>query len=183
MDKNIQHIISGCIKNKRKSQHELYNLYYAYGISIGIRYVKSESDALEILNDAFMKVFSNIKKFKKEQPFKPWFRRIVVNTAINHMKKNHKLKLQAELDEAYNLASREDILSKIGYQELIKLVQSLSTAYRTVFNMYAIDGYKHEEISRELGITVGTSKSNLFKARMVLQKMISKQLKIEHAGV
>jgi len=180
MDKEIQTILKGCHKQDRKAQHELYKLYYAYGMSVGIRYVKSEGDAIEVLNDSFMKVFSNIKKFDTTQSFKPWFRKIVVNTALNHMKKNKKFKLQADLDEAYHISTKEEILSKIGYKELIKLVQSLSTAYRTVFNMYVIDGYKHEEISNELGISIGTSKSNLSKARSILQKKVINHLELQH---
>jgi len=181
MDLNFQNTIKLCLQNDRKAQKELYRLYYAYGMSIGIRYVKSEQEAIEILNDSFMKVFANLKKYALDKPFKPWFRKIVVNTALNHMKKNYKLDLQTELDEAKHISSREDILSRIGYQELISLVQSLSAAYRTVFNMYVIDGYKHEEISNELGISIGTSKSNLSKARVILKKKITNKLKTYHA--
>lgn len=181
VDTDLQHILNQCSKNDRKGQQELYKLFYSYGMSIGVRYVQSESEAVEILNDSFMKVFSNIKKYDSSQPFKPWFRKIVVNTALNHMKKNHKLKLQTELDDRVQPSAREEILSKIGYQELLNLVQSLSAAYRTVFNMYVIDGYKHEEISNQLGITVGTSKSNLSKARAILQQRIINQLEITNA--
>jgi len=176
MDANLQDILAGCSKNERKAQHELYKLYYAYGMSVSIRYVNNEGEAIEILNDSFMKVFTNIKKFDTAHPFKSWFRKIVVNTALNHMKKNSKLKMQSELNEAIHVSDREDILSRIGYKELIKLVQSLSTAYRAVFNMYVIDGFKHEEISNALGISVGTSKSNLSKARVILQRKVVKYL-------
>jgi len=141
-----------------------------------MRYSRNEDDAVEIVNDSFMKVFKNIDKFNAQQPFKPWFRRILINTSINHLKKNEKFKKQESMDNHRDIMATEDILSKINYQEMIKLVQTLSTAYRTVFNMYVIDGFKHNEIAKILGISVGTSKSNLAKAKGKLREMISRNL-------
>lgn len=181
MEENLQDIINGCRKSKRKSQHDLYKLYYAYGMSIGIRYVKNEDDAIHVLNDSFMKVYRRISKYDSKYDFKPWFRKIVVNTAIDHIKKQKSMHMKSQIEDAEYISTREDILSRIGYKELIKLVQSLSTAYRTVFNMYVIDGFKHEEIAKSLNISVGTSKSNLSKARAQLRDLVSKQLNIEHA--
>jgi len=181
MEENLQDILNGCRRGDRSSQHDLYKLYYAYGMSVGIRYVKNEDEAIHILNDSFMKVFTRISKYDNKYDFKPWFRKIVVNTAIDYIKKQKKLHMKSQIDEASNISSREDILSRIGYKELIGLVQSLSTAYRTVFNMYVIDGFKHEEIANKLNISIGTSKSNLSKARAQLRDMVSQQLNIEHA--
>jgi len=181
MEDNLQHILQGCRKKQRNSQHELYKLFYAYGMSIGIRYVKNEDEAIQILNDSFMKVFTRIHKFDDQYDFKPWFRKIVVNTSIDYMKKKKHLQMKSQIEDAKYISDREDILSRIGYKELINLVQSLSTAYRTVFNMYVIDGYKHDEIAKTLNISVGTSKSNLSKARAQLRDMISQQLKLQHA--
>ena len=181
MEENLPNIIQGCRNADRKSQHELYKLYYSYGMSVGIRYVKNEDEAIHILNDSFMKVFTRISKFDSKYDFKPWFRKIVVNTAIDYMKKQKQLQMKSQIEDANNVSSREDILSRIGYKDLITLVQSLSTAYRTVFNMYVIDGFKHNEIAKILNISVGTSKSNLSKARAQLRDMVTKQLNIEHA--
>ena len=181
MEENLQHILKGCRKQNRKSQHELYKLFYAYGMSIGIRYVKNEDEAIHVLNDSFMKVFTRIKTYDDRYDFKPWFRKIVVNTSINYMKKQKQLQMKSQIEDAKHISDREDILSRIGYKELINLVQSLSTAYRTVFNMYVIDGYKHDEIAKTLNISVGTSKSNLSKARAQLRDMITQQLKLKHA--
>ena len=128
-----------------------------------------------------MKVFTRIKKYDEKYDFKPWFRKIVVNTSIDYMKKQKQLQMKSQIEDAKNISDREDILSRIGYKELINLVQSLSTAYRTVFNMYVIDGYKHDEIAKTLNISVGTSKSNLSKARAQLRDMITQQLKLQHA--
>jgi len=169
-------IINGCYKRDRESQHALYKLYYPYAMSIGIRYVNNESEAISIVNDSFLKVFKYIKKYDTEKPFKPWFRKILVNTAISYIKRQKKFKMETELNEANEMASQEDILSRIGYKELIAMVQSLSTAYRTVFNMYVIDGFKHKEIAAELGITEATSKSNLTRARAKLQELVTKEI-------
>lgn len=169
-------IIQGCRQQDRSSQNALYRLFYPYGMSICIRYAGSEAEAISMLNDGFLKVFRHIKKFDTEQPFKPWFRKIVINTAINQIKKDKRFKKEVGMDEARHLPASEDILSRIGYKELMEMVQSLSTAYRTVFNMYVIDGFKHQEIADSLGISVATSKSNLVRARTKLKDMLTAKL-------
>ncbi len=173
---DFNQIIQGCCKRDRSSQNALYRLFYPYGMSICIRYVDSEAEAISVVNDGFLKVFRNIKKFNLEQPFKPWFRKIVVNTAINHVKKQKKFKMEISMEEAKNIPAGEDILSHIGYKELMAMVQSLSASYRTVFNMYVIDGFKHLEIAEKLGISVSTSKSNLTRARAKLQELVTAKL-------
>jgi len=142
--------------------------------------VDSEAEAISVVNDSFLKVFRNAKKFNLEEPFKPWFRQIVVNTAINHIKQQKKFKQEVSMEEAKNIASGEEILSYINYKELIALVQSLSAAYRTVFNMYVIDGFKHEEIAKKLGISVSTSKSNLTRARAKLRELVLEKLNFRY---
>jgi RNA polymerase sigma-70 factor (ECF subfamily) len=170
-------LIKGCRKRRRESQKELYRRYYAYGMSIALRYAESRDEAAMILNDAYMKAFSNIKQYDINRPFKAWFRRIIINTAINHFHKNEK-KRQAEIMAAdlEQVSVPETITSGISYQEIIAMVQELSPAYRTVFNLYVIEGYKHQEIAEMLGISIGTSKSNLSKAKRNLQVMLEKRL-------
>jgi len=180
-DKELESILRGCRKQQRENQQALYQLYYAYGMSITIRYVANEAEALTILNDGFLKVFRNIKKFDPQQDFKPWFRRVIINTAINYIKKQKQYKKSVSMEEASHLSDREEILSRISYQELIGMVQSLSLAYRTVFNLYVIDGFKHEEIAKKLGISVSTSKSNLVRARKKLQELVQKEYNTKYA--
>lgn len=180
MNPNFNHIIKACIKRDRKAQNELYRLYYSYGMSIAIRYINIEDEAIEIVNDSFMKAFKNLSKYDQKLDFKPWFRKIVVNTSIDQIKKIKKLRMNTDIKAAEHVSMKEDILSRIGYKELMTMVQTLSTAYRAVFNMYVIDGYKHDEIAQKLNISVGTSKSNLSKARAVLQKRIAEQLNITY---
>lgn len=181
MENNLIHIIQACIKRDRKAQNELYRLYYSYGMSIAVRYIHNEDEAIEIVNDSYMKAFKNLTKYDQKFDFKPWFRKIVVNTSLDQIKKVKKLRMNTDIKAAENVSMREDILSRIGYKELMTMVQTLSTAYGAVFNMYVIDGYKHDEIAKKLNISVGTSKSNLFKARAVLQKRIAEQLNITYA--
>ena len=150
-------------------------MFYAYGMSITLRYANSRDEAAEILNDAFMKVFSNIKKFDRNRSFKPWFRRIVINTAINQYHKTKKHRQLEELDLSKNGVHKEEqVVSGISYDEIIEMVQELSPAYRTVFNLYVIEGFKHREIADMLDIAVGTSKSNLAKAKRNLQSILEK---------
>lgn len=173
----LKKIIKGCRKRRRESQKELYKMFYAYGMSITLRYADSRDQAAAILNDAFMKVFTNIKKYDTKRPFKPWLRKIIINTAINHFHKNKHNRQWEELEMAkHNMGIEETIISGISYQEIIDMVQQLTPAYRTVFNLYVIEGFKHKEIAEMLGITVGTSKSNLAKAKRNLQSILEKNL-------
>lgn len=179
-NEDFDQIIRGCRKKERISQNLLYRRYYSYGMSICIRYVENESDAIYLVNDGFLKVFRNIKKFDSQRPFKPWFRKIMVNTSINHIKKQKKFKMEVSLDRANHFPATENILSLIGYKELMAMIQSLSPMYRTVFNMYLIDGFKHKEIAAELGISVSTSKSNLTRARAKLREMVAAKMSIPY---
>lgn len=178
--KTLNDILEGCLERSRSSQHELYKLYYSYAMSVAIRYVLNEPEAVSIVNDSFLKVFRNIEKFERGSDIKPWLRRIVVNTALDFLKTQKKIKMEVDIDDQYDLSATEEILSKIAYQDLLAMISKLSQAYRTVFNLYVIDGYKHDEIAGQLGISAGTSKSNLSKARKALQKMIVSQLGLQH---
>ncbi|MGK7370472.1 MAG: RNA polymerase sigma factor [Candidatus Halalkalibacterium sp. M3_1C_030] len=171
----LKKIIKGCRKRRRKSQKKLYKMFYAYGMSIALRYAESRDEAAEILNDAFMKVFTNIKDYDPERAFKPWLRRILINTAINHYhsKKSHREMDSVEIADE-TLGREEKIIPGITYDEIIEMVQQLSPAYRTVFNLYVIEGFKHREIAEMLDIAVGTSKSNLAKAKKNLQSILEK---------
>lgn len=169
----IRELIIGCRKKDRKSQKGLYQLFYSYAMKMCIRYARDKEEALELVNDGFMRVFVNIHKYDPQQPFKPWLSTIMINTSIDHYRKQIRKMEMEELNARHDTEDRENILSSIHYDDLIRLVQELSVAYRTVFNLFAIDGYSHEEIAAMLSISVGTSKSNLFKAREQLKKMLS----------
>jgi RNA polymerase sigma factor (sigma-70 family) len=152
------------------------------------RYTSKQDDALEILNDGFLKIFREIHHYKPAyadvvSSFKGWLRKIMVYTAIDHYRKYHKHQMVTQLDDVvYQMASvNEDALDKLSYEEIIRAVQELSPGYRTVFNLFVIEGLSHDEIATQLGISTGTSKSNLFKARLQLQKILFKKHQIQAA--
>ncbi|MBT1704722.1 RNA polymerase sigma factor [Fulvivirgaceae bacterium PWU20] len=164
----------------RASQKLLYQKFYSYGMSICLRYADTRDDAAVILNDGFMKIFKNISQFDLSKSFKPWFRKVMINTAINHYHEKQRQIQAEELEKADKEANVEKIISGISYDEIISLLQKLSPAYRTVFNLHVIEGYTHEEIASMLGISVGTSKSNLSKAKEALRKILSDFFEVDY---
>ena len=152
------------------------------------RYANKQEDAVEILNDGFLKIFREIHHYKPAyadviSSFKGWLRKIMVYTAIDHFRKNQKHQMVTQLDNVgYHAPSvHEDAIDKLSYEEIIRAIQELSPGYRTVFNLFIIEGLSHDEIARHLGISTGTSKSNLSKARRQLQKILFKQNDIKIA--
>lgn len=168
-------LIGGLSKNDGKSQELLYKQFYSYGMSICLRYTSTREEAVEVLNDGFMKVFTKIDHYDENYAFKSWFRRILINTAINHNKKSINNQHHLGLDQVVEVNDGGgQALSELSYAELIQCVQSLSPSYRMVFNLYVIEGYTHEEIAEQLGISVGASKSNLSRARENLREILKR---------
>jgi len=166
-------LIEGCKKRDRESQRLLYKHYYAYAMSICTRYSRTREEAREILNDGFMKVFSKIDQYNPETSFQGWLRRTMINTAIDHYRKEVKHYNQVSIHDDESSVSIPVIPEDdLAHQDLVSLIQQLSPAYRAVFNLYVVDGHNHKEISKILGISEGTSKSNLLKAREVLRKKL-----------
>jgi len=180
-DVDIRPILEGCLLAHRASQKKLYQHYYNYAMSISLRYASNRDEASEILNDAFMKIFTNLEKFDLGKPFKPWLRKILINTAINHYHKKQREMHIEEMKNAKNESDTEKILSGITYQEVVGLLQKLPPAYRTVFNLHVIEGYSHEEIANMLHIAIGTSKSNLFKAKEQLKIILNDFFEADYA--
>lgn len=168
----MQGIIKGCIQKDRSSQYLLYKELYSYGMGICRRYALNEFDAADVLNDGFLKVFTNIDKYEESRPFKAWFARIITNTAIDNYRMNLKFYDHDDISDHEYIGQGAAVYDHLAYKDLLSLIQGLSPAYRMVFNLYAIDGYSHEEIAALLNISVGTSKSNLFKARQKLQERL-----------
>ncbi len=175
----LEHIIQGCIKANRDSQKQLYKLYYGFSMSICLRYSAHYTEAEEIVNDGFLKIFNKIEEFgpsykNYEASFVGWIKKIFIYTAIDHYRKNNRSVTMPILDDRHLeiIENSSSPLDHMSYKEIIALVQKLSPIYRTVFNLYVLDGFKHEDISKQLNISVGTSKSNLAKARMNIQKML-----------
>jgi len=170
----VKQFIEGCIRNDRQSQQALYKHFYSFAMGICLRYANSRPDAAGILNDSFYKVFKNIGSYDPSKAFQPWLGKIVSNTAIDFYRTN--LKFAQHID-IYTMDHPPPMITDydhLAYADLLKMVQCLTPAYRTVFNMFAVDGYSHEEIASILEISIGTSKSNLYKARQKLQEMLVK---------
>ena len=174
--------IKGCALNKRESQKKLYGSFYGYAMAICDRYANNQEDAVEIINDGFLKIFREIHHFEPAyadvvSSFKGWLRKIMIYTAIDYFRKYNKHQPPADLETVVHQvpAYFSDGLDRLSHEEIIRSVQQLSPGYRAVFNLFIIDGLSHEEIANHLEISVGTSKSNLAKARRQLQKILFKQ--------
>lgn len=130
------------------------------------------AEAKEVVNDGFMKVFAKINQYQQDAPFKGWLRKIMINASIDQYRKELKHQHHAAIELAASSSVQAEAITRLSHEELMQLVQQLSPAYRTVFNLYVIDGYTHEEIGKLIGISSGTSKSNLMKARENLRGML-----------
>lgn len=160
-----EELIKGCKREQLKYQEGLYKHFYGFAMSVCIRYAPCREDALEILNDAFMKVFSNIKNFDKERPFRAWFRRILVNTSLDHYRTNRRYRLHIELDNEQIEAEPEmNHNVSLKTDEILALMDQLTPIQRLVFNLHKIEGYHHDEIAGMLHIAPGTSRSHMSRA-------------------
>jgi len=175
-------IIQGCIKGNSSSQQFIYKKFYGKMLGVCMRYSKDREEARDILQDGFLKVFTNIKLYEGRGSFEGWVRKIIVNTALDYIRKNKQLIQYADSDyvdenaEEVQEEGNNDDYENISAQEIMEAVQQLPTAYRTVFNMFVVDGFSHQEIAEQLGINIGTSKSNLSKAKVNLKKIIDKKI-------
>jgi len=177
----LEKIIAGCVKGDRESQRRLYELYYSKMMGVCVRYASNREEAKDLLHDGFLKIFDHIKKFNHTGSFEGWVRRIMINTTIDHFRKNKHVFLK-DTNEFQNIENEEpdlDILSQLRTEDILKAVQKLSPAYRAVFNLYVIEGYTHKEVAEELGISIGTSKSNLAKAKNNLKKIVPLEMNVE----
>jgi len=168
--------IDACVRNERWAQKRLYEEHYSQMMGVCLRYARNEHDALDILQEGFIKVFRNITKYQPGTTLAAWIRRIMVNTAIDYYRKNIRRRTE-DLDTASELKSMDaDAISQCSEKEILEAVQQLTPAYRVVFNLYVIEGYSHKEIAELMEITESTSRSNLVKSRMKLRAIINKKL-------
>ena len=173
-------IIDGCLKHSRKAQQQLYDKYSRYLLGVCIRYSTDRSEAEDVLQDVFVRVFFNIEEYSGAGSFQGWLRRVAVNTAITNYHKNLKHRYHVDIDEYKTvetgaLSFEEDLFSA---DELHNVLNSLPAGYKMVFNLYAIEGYKHREIAGMLKIDVNTSKSQYSRARALLREKLGKLRKI-----
>ena len=175
---NIDQVISGCKKGDRRAQELLYRSFYRVMMNLCLRYTKNESDALEVLNTGFYKVYKNIATYNAEKAtVYTWIRTIIINSCLDFIKaKSGKLKW-TELDQAASADLPPDVFLKMSATEILLLIRQLPPATQAVFNLYVMEGFNHKEIAKLLGISEGTSKWHLSEARKLLQDLIKKQKK------
>ena len=172
LEHSEEDFIKACVHRERWAQKMLYEKYYSGMIGVCLRYSSNREEALDILHDGFIKVFNNIKQYKPGTSLYSWMRRIMINTAIDHFRKEKRRRTD-DLENAPNQASQEPgAISRLTEQEILSSVQQLSPVYRTVFNLYVIEGFSHREVASVLDISESTSRSNLAKARANLRDML-----------
>jgi len=171
LDYRIEDIIEKCKSCDRLSQEKLYLVYSKKLFGISLRYAKNYDEAQDILHDAFIKIFQNIKQLKEVKAAEGWMKRIVINTALEHFRNMKNTEPIHEI-RVLKQESPHEIESIVNEKDLLKLIQGLSPQYRMVFNLYAIEGYNHKEIGKMLKISEGTSKSDLSRARVILQEKV-----------
>lgn len=172
LNNQLDNIIKRCQQSDSRAQKELYDLFGKKMYGVCLRYGGNHSEAQDILHDGFLKIFGKIGQFEFKGSFEGWMRRIFVNTALERFRNQYKVINIQDGWRDIKEDSYEHITSNITAEELVALIQELSPKYRVVFNMYAIEGYSHKEIAELLGINEGTSKSNLSRARMILQDKV-----------
>ena len=170
-------LIENCISGNRKSQKELYDMYAPKMFAICLRYTKNQMDAEDTLQEGFVKLYNNLHRFRGEGSFDGWVRRIFVNTAIEHIRKKNLNITNGEGLENSIADKRKSALDNLYEKDIIKTSMKLSEGYRTVFNLYAVEGFSHKEIANHLGITESTSKSQFSRAKAILRNVINNKAK------
>ncbi|MGB3076102.1 MAG: sigma-70 family RNA polymerase sigma factor [Chitinophagales bacterium] len=169
----LHELIKGCLSENRNCQQELFNLFAGRMMTLCIRYCGNRHDAEDALQEGFIKVFDHISEFRNEGAFEGWMRKIFVNTSLAHLRKSHVKYENSPLDQVDVEPEDHSLTDHYAAQELLDFITALPAGYRTVFNMFALEGYNHKEIATLLQITEATSRTQFFKARKALRAMIS----------
>jgi RNA polymerase sigma-70 factor (ECF subfamily) len=167
----LENLIKSCIKQNRQAQEELYNLYKGILFVLSLRYCQNEAEAEDNLHDAFIEIFVNIKNYKGTGSFEGWIKKIVIYKAINRFKQ--KIILTSIKDDYAQDTTIDDLETDLSLDYLLSIIQELPNQYRLVFNLFELDNYSHQEIAQMLSISEGTSKSNLFRAKLLLKEKIN----------
>lgn len=176
-------LINGCLAGNRRIQELLYQRFAPKMYAVCLRYANNTDDAQDLLQEGFIKVYRNLEKFRREGSFEGWVRRVFVNTAIEHYRRKVNLSTIGEKEERTIEDGTFNVLDQLAEKDIIQLVQELSPGYRSVFNMYVIEGYSHKEIGDLLDISEGTSKSQLARAKAILQKKVQEFLDTKHKSI
>lgn len=168
-------LIEQCRNGQRKAQRDLFERHAGTMLAVCSRYISDKSEAEDVMITAFAKVFDKLNQFKHEGSFEGWIRRIMVNESLTYIRRNKHMYLEVDIEDAHRQPDYAVLDNHLHAEDLMKLVEQLPTGYRTVFNMYAIEGFSHKEIAEAMGISENTSKSQLSRARAMLQKHLLKR--------
>jgi RNA polymerase sigma-70 factor (ECF subfamily) len=181
VDKKLeQELIRDCISGNGKAQKRLYDQYSKIMFGICLRYSNSYDDAKDILQDGFVKVFTKMSQFSSSGSFEGWMKRIFINTALEHYRANKNFQNQADVEFAGDKPHHDFTIEKMSQKEILVILNNMSPGYRNVLNLFIVEGYSHAEIAEMMGISEGTSKSQLSRARVILQNEILKRQKSTH---
>lgn len=169
---NEKELIKGCLENDAVCQKKLYDQFAGTMYAICLRYASHQEEAKDFLQEGFLKIFRSLSSFSFKGSFEGWMKRIFVNTALEEIRKKGRLILQEEPDHSDLITSESTVTQNLTLQHLLRVIQTLPDGYRTVFNLYVIDGFQHNEIAAMLGISESTSKTQLRKARLALQEKL-----------
>jgi len=178
---SINELLEGCRAGNRKMQEALYRQTASKMLVVCMRYAKDRMEAEDVLQMGYIKVFQKVNEYRGDGAFEGWIRKVMVNTAIESYRKNLRSLSVVPIEDAYDQPSTGFDFSRLGMQDLLKVIQKLADGYRVVFNMYIIEGYSHKEIAETLGISEGASKSQLSRARAILKEEIIKMEGINYA--
>ncbi|MCE2711069.1 MAG: sigma-70 family RNA polymerase sigma factor [Cryomorphaceae bacterium] len=168
-------LIKDCLNGNVRAQKTLFDRFAPKMLGVCMRYCKSKEQAEDVLQDGFVKVFIKLAEFKHEGSFEGWIRKIMVNTALDSLRKEMKISADVEIEFAVDKSESETVLAELSAAEIVQLISMMPDGYRVVFNLFAIEGYSHQEIADSLGITESTSKSQYSRARAYLRKKMEKE--------
>ena len=169
-------LIAGCLKGKELHQEVLYKRYFSFAMSVCIRYTKDRNEAMEIVNDSYMKVLDNLGEYDSAKSFKAWYSRILVNTSIDNYRRNLKHSSSVSIDNITDAGELEpEIDIELSVNDILKIFNQLPENYRVTLSLFEIEGYSHEEIGKLLGVTTSTSRSNLSRAKKMVRVIYMKE--------
>lgn len=170
-------LVKGCAAGDMRSQEFLYKRYFSFAMSVCIRYAGDEHEAMEVVNDSYMKVLESLSEYDTSRPFKSWYGKILVNTAIDNYRKNLKHRDDLSISEVTEAGEQEpEIESELSVHDILELYRHLPGNYKMTFNLFEIEGYSHEEIGLMMGVTASTSRSNLARAKKMLRELYTRHI-------
>jgi RNA polymerase sigma-70 factor (ECF subfamily) len=176
-------LVEGCLRGDPQAQKKLFETYYGKMLGVCMRYTSDRDGAKDILQEGFVKIFQKLNQFNFNSPLEGWMRRVMVNTAIDSFRRSKAEPDTFDIEKAYDLADDQTVISDMSHEELLHCLTQLPAGYKMVFNMYVIEGFSHKEIAAALHISEGTSKSQLAKARIYLQKIVARKFTSENGFI